>query len=76
MVRQEAMLGSPCRKPQLLDDLISWHRYGLNFFYYQKIGKIMFGSFYRPEEPLHQEVHSGSQIPALAEFNVKFDVVQ
>ena len=33
MVRQEAMLGSPCRKPQLLDDLISWHRYGLNFFF-------------------------------------------
>ena len=32
MVRQEAMLGSPCRKSQLLDDLISWHRYGLNFF--------------------------------------------
>ena len=37
MVRQEAMLGSPCRKSQLLDDLISWHRYGLNFFYYQKL---------------------------------------
>ena len=36
----------------------------------------MFGSFYRLEEPLHQEVHSGSQIPALAEFNVEFDVVQ
>ena len=76
MVRQEAMLGSPCRKPQLLDDLISWHRYGLNFSIIKKLEKIMFGSFYRPEEPLHQEVHSGSQIPALAEFNVKFDVVQ
>ena len=37
MVRQEAMLGSPCRKSQLLDDLIYWHRYGLNFFYYQKL---------------------------------------
>ena len=72
MVRQEAMLGSPCRKPQLLDDLISWHRYGPNFYYQ----KIMFGSFYRLEEPLHQEVHSGSQIPALADFNVEFDVVQ
>ena len=75
MVRQEAMLGSPCQKPQLLDDIVSWHRYGLNFLF-MKIGKIMFGSFYRPEKPLHQEVHSGSQIPALAEFNVKFDVVQ
>ena len=63
-------------RPQLLDDLISWHRYGLNFSIIKKLEKIMFGSFYRPEEPLHQEVHSGSQIPALAEFNVKFDVVQ
>ena len=75
MVRQEAMLGSPCKKPQLLDDIVSWHRYGINFLF-MKIGKIMFGSFYRPEKPLHQEVHSGSQIPALAEFDVKFDVVQ
>ena len=75
MVGTEAMLGSPCQGPNCL--MISY--LGIDMvliFLFIKIGKIMFGSFYRPEEPLHQEVHSGSQIPALAEFDVKFDVVQ
>lgn len=70
MMRQEAMSSSPCQKPLLLDDIVSWHRHDPDF------GKSAFGSFYRPEKPLHQEVHAGSQIPALAESDVKIDVVQ
>ena len=62
MVRQEAMLGSPCQEPLLLDDIVSWHKHDSDF------GESAFGSFYRPEKPLHQEVHSGSQIPILSEF--------
>ena len=31
MVRQEAMLGSPCQEPLLLDDIVSWHRHDPDF---------------------------------------------
>ena len=32
MVRQEAVWGPPCQESQLLDDLVSWHRYNFDNF--------------------------------------------
>ena len=65
MVRQEAMLGSPCQEPYCL--MISYLGIDVTPIL-MKDKKSAFGSFYRPEKPLHQEVHSGSQIPILSEF--------
>ena len=67
MVRQEAMLGSPCQEPLLLDDIVSWHRHDPDFG--QGL-KICVRFILPARKTLHQEVHSGSQIPILSEFNV------
>ena len=37
MVRQEVVWSPPCQKPQLLDDLVSWHRYNFDSYWSQKI---------------------------------------